>query len=69
MDRLAIPSSAPGVFMPEQVLHVLYLLRYVSASLRLLALQCLGLLLQDREPYADVEPIEQMLTQSSSGPS
>ena len=55
--------------MPEQVLHVLYLLRYVSASLRLLALQCLGLLLQDREPYADVEPIEQMLTQSSSGPS
>jgi hypothetical protein len=57
------------VFLPEQVLHILYLLRYVSASLGLLALQYLGLLLQDPEPHADVEPIEQMLTQSFSGPS
>jgi hypothetical protein len=69
MDRLAIPSSASGGFLPEQALHILYLLRYVSASLGLLALQCLGLLLQDREPLADVEVIEQMLTRSSSGPS
>jgi hypothetical protein len=51
--------------MPEQVLHVLYLLRYVSAGIGLLTLQRLGLLLQ----AACWEPIEQMLAQSSSDPS
>src|SRR6266853_5265280 len=43
------------------MLDALQLLRYISAGLWPLLLQCLCLLLQHRQPHGDVKPIDQML--------
>src|SRR5260370_20506095 len=43
------------------MLDALQLLRYLSAGLWPLLLQCLCLLLQHRQPHGDVKPIDQML--------
>src|SRR5271157_1482694 len=43
------------------MLDALQALRYISAGLWPLLLQCLCLLLQDRQPHGDVKPIDQML--------
>jgi hypothetical protein len=43
------------------MLDALQALRYISAGLWTLLLQCLCLLLQDGQPHGDVKPIDQML--------
>jgi hypothetical protein len=49
------------VAVPEQVFDALDLLRRRGASLFLFSAERLRLLLQNRQPHRDVEPVDQML--------
>ncbi len=49
--------------VPQQMLHAVQTLRYISSGLWLFFLQCLCLLLQHSQPHRDVEPVDQMFAE------
>src|ERR1017187_1780222 len=55
-----------GVAVPQQMVDTLQPLRYIGSGLWPLSLQRLGLLLQNRQPHRDVEPVDQMLAERRS---